>query len=72
MDLEAMKATFLAKGGAVTVVPEGEGAGLTNADWREAMQSPGRINARKLGNDIERESEEHMQRIREEHSYYKS
>lgn len=71
-DLEALKAAFLAKGGAVQSIPEGAGAGLTASDWREAMQTPGRFDARNLGRSIEQESEEYMQRMREENGYYKS
>lgn len=64
---------FLAKK-APTVVAEGVGAGLTEKDWREAMQTPGRFDARKLGRDIdvEHQAENEMQRIREERGYYKS
>lgn len=73
-ELEAMKAAFLARGGAVQVAVEGEGAGLTNADWREAMRTPGRFDAKRLGSaiDAEHESENYMQRMREENGYYKS
>lgn len=78
MDLEAMKAAFLAKGGKITRVAEGEGAGLTNADWRQALRTPGRFDARRLGEQIadedeqERLAEQAAERAREERSYYKS
>lgn len=78
MDLEAMKAAYLAKGGKVTQVAEGEGAGLTDADWREALRTPGKFDARRLGGQIaaedeyERRAEMAAERAREESGYYKS
>lgn len=74
MDLEKMKAEFLAKGGKVTVVPEEAGGTRSEKEWREFERTHHK-GVRVDGKDhmtAERRSEEYMQRMREENGYYKS
>lgn len=70
MDLEAMKAAYLAKGGTVTVVAEGEGAGISNRDWRAMVR--GDVPARMSEDEREGAALYEMQRVREERGYYGS
>jgi len=72
-EIEAAKAAFLAKGGKVQQVAEGDGAGLTPSDWRRVIQNPGYTHIRTDADayaEIERQSEDYMQRVREERGYH--
>jgi len=63
-EIEAAKAAFLAKGGQVTQAPEGAAYGLNAAADKAKREDARRFAA------IERDSETHMQRVREERGYY--
>lgn len=68
MDLEAMKAAFLAKGGKVQTIAEGETNGMTPRDWRKAVQNPGYMHIKTDADayaQIERDAENYMQRVRD-------
>lgn len=66
-EIEAAKAAFLAKGGAVTTAPEGVAYGVSaaaDAAKRDELREARRFEL------IERQSETHIQRVREERGYY--
>jgi len=65
MDLESMKAAFLAKGGRVTIAAPGEGAGLTNADWREIVRQPGKVDVRREAAAIARDDSDYFEAERQ-------
>lgn len=72
-DLEAMKAAFLAKGGAVTVAPAGLAYGVdAEADKVKRAAERSRREGEAYALAAERRSENHMQRVREERGYYGS
>lgn len=57
--LEEMKAEFADRGGKVHLVAAGEGSASAHTERRTASQ-------------IEHDAENRMQRVREEHGYYRS
>lgn len=67
-DLEAMKAAFLAKGGTVSKVAEGEGLGLSNYAWNKRMQDQPVV---REYSDVQM-AEQRVERLREENGYFKS
>lgn len=68
-ELDVMKAAFAARGGEVTHAPEGVAYGV-NAATDKAKRAEAR--EQREYERAERDSENYMQRVREERGYYRS